>query len=190
MSHGLNIHDGTGMIAKDPNKGILLAYGTTVPSGDGYAPGCLFIKVNGSSVSNTVYKNIGSKTSATFVADGQLSSSPSVGVGYATGAGGAVTQATSASTGVTLSKPCGQITTVALTTAAGAEEVFTVTNTTVAATDVVVVSCTYAGAGTVLVATKAVAAGSFDITITNLHASSALNAACVINFAVIKSVAA
>ena len=190
MSHGLNLHDGTGMIASDPSAGILLAYGTTVPSGVGYAPGCRFIKVNGNSVATTMFVNIGTKAAANFVAEGPQSNNAAVGVGYATGAGGAVTQASNSSTGVTLSKPCGQITTVALTTAAGAEEVFTVTNTTVAATDVVVVSCTYAGTGTIMVATKAVAAGSFDIVITNLHASSPLNAACVINFAVIKSVAA
>lgn len=109
------------------------------------------------------------------------------GLGYSTG-GGTVTQITSASTGVELNKLCGQITTIALTTAAGAEEVFTVTNSFVDATDVVVVSTTYAGAGTIMVGTKKTAAGAFDITIANLHASNALNAVVVINFAVIKTV--
>jgi hypothetical protein len=115
-----------------------------------------------------------------------------VGYGAAIGApavGGAVTQITSAATGVTLNKPCGQITTVALTTAAAAEEVFVVTNSTVAATDVVVVSTTYAGAGTPNVFVTAVAAGSFTVNITNVHAANALNAVAVINFAVIKAVA-
>lgn len=111
------------------------------------------------------------------------------GLGYVTGTGGAVTQITSAATGVTLSKLCGQITTVALTTAAAGEEVFTVTNTLVDANDVVVVSTTYAGAGTILVGTKKVAAGAFDIVIANLHASAALDAVVVINFMVLKSVA-
>ena len=82
-------------------------------------------------------------------------------VGYRTGAGGAVTQITSAATGVELNKACGQITTFALTTAGAAEEVFTVTNSEVAATDVVVVSTTYAGGGTPMVSTKGVAAGSW-----------------------------
>lgn len=112
------------------------------------------------------------------------------GAGYTTGSGGAVTQITSISTGVTLSTVCGQITTVASTLAAAAETAFTVTNTLVAATDVVVLSTTYAGAGTPLVYCKVVAAGSFDIGITNLHASAALDALLVINFAVIKAVAA
>lgn len=124
------------------------------------------------------------------VSGGVTSSSPTTGVGYAAGAGGAITQITDATTGVTLSKVTGQITTVALTTAAAAEERFTVTNTTVVATDVVVVSTTYAGAGTPIVGVIKVAAGAFDVVITNLHASAALNAAMVINFAVIKAVAA
>lgn len=119
-----------------------------------------------------------------------VSTSATAALGYATGAGGAVTQATSASTGVTLSKPCGQITTVALTTAAAAEEKFTVTNTLVDANDVIAVSTTYNGAGKPIVFVTNVAAGTFDINITNVHAVDALNAVLVINFAVIKSVVA
>lgn len=190
MSHHLNIHDGTGIIARDPNQGILLAYGSTVPASGrvGYAPGAKFIKTNGTTLATVTYVNIGTKASSNFVSEGGLSTNPTGGIGYATGAGGAVTQITSSSTGVTLSKICGQITTVALTTAAGAEEQFTVTNTNVAATDVIVVSTTYAGAGTIQVTTAKVTAGAFDIVIANLHATNALNAVCVINFAIIKSV--
>ena len=112
-------------------------------------------------------------------------------IGYGTGAGGAVTQATSRSTGVTLSKPTGQITTDATSLAAAAEATFTVTNTLVADTDVVVI-CSSGGqtAGTSIPAVTAVAAGSFDITLTNLHASTADTGAMVINFVVIKGVAA
>ena len=111
-------------------------------------------------------------------------------IGYATGAGGAVTQITSASTGVTLSKPCGQITTVALTTAAAAEEAFVVTNTLVDANDVIAVSTTYAGAGKPIVFVTNVGAGVFTLNITNVHAANALDAVLIINFALIKSVAA
>lgn len=119
-----------------------------------------------------------------------LSSSATGGIGYATGAGGTVTQATSITTGVTLSKVTGQITTVASTLAAGAEATFTVTNTTVVATDTIVLSTTYAGGGTPLVYCQKVAAGSFDISITNLHATAALDAALTINFAVVRGIAA
>lgn len=189
MSHALNIHDGTGIIARDPGLGILIAYGSSVPgSVAGYAPGCKFIKTNGTSVATTPFVNIGTKAAANFVTEGSLSTSPTIGIGYATGAGGSVTQITSSSTGVTLNTVCGRITTVALTTAAGADEQFTVTNSAVAATDVVIITTTYAGAGTIMVSTSKVAAGAFDVVITNLHAANALNAVAVLNFAVIKSV--
>lgn len=192
MSHALNIHDGQGIIAKDPTIGILLAYGTTVPTSGrvGYAPGCIFIKTNGTSISTVTYVNIGTKASANFIVEGLQSTSPSIGIGYATGAGGAVTQITSSATAVTLNTVCGQITTVALTTAAAAEETFTVNNSQCLATDVVVVSTTYNGAGTPVVSVQAQAAGSFKINITNLHAANALNAVLVINFAIIRNVTA
>jgi len=113
-----------------------------------------------------------------------------VGVGYVTGDGGAVVQITSSATGVTLNKLCGQITTVALTTAAGAEERFTVTDSQIAAGDTVSFGTTYNGAGTPMIGAINVTAGTFDIVITNLHASNALNALMVINFAIVKAVAA
>lgn len=115
---------------------------------------------------------------------------PSVASGFAAGQGGAVTQITTAATGVTVNTLVGQITTVALTTAAAAEERFTVTNSSVAAADVIALSTTYAGAGTPMLSVVAVAAGSFDVVVTNVHASAALNALMVINFAVIKGTAA
>ncbi len=126
------------------------------------------------------------------VTDLLTSSSPSAGIGYATGAGGAVTQITSRATGVTLSKLCGTITTDTTSLAAGAEAEFTVTNTTVAATDVVNVALASGntGVGTCFPFVSAVAAGSFKITISNLHASTAETGACVLNFNVIKGVAA
>lgn len=117
-----------------------------------------------------------------------LSRSPTGGIGYAAGAGGAVTQITSASTAVTLNTATGQITTVALTTAAGAEEVFQVNNSAVASLDIISVSTTYTGAGTPAVTVKGVATGGFVIVITNLHAANALDAVVVINFAVIKGI--
>lgn len=130
-------------------------------------------------------------TLGTVLAAGSVkSNSATAGVGYATGAGGAVTQITSSSTGVTLNKVTGQITTVALTTAAAAEERFTVTNSAVAATDVVVLGTTYNGAGTPMLSVQKIAAGAFDVVITNVHAANALDALMVINFAVIKGVAA
>lgn len=112
------------------------------------------------------------------------------GLGYGTGAGGAVTQITNASTAVTLNKHCGQITTVALTTAAAAEEAFVVNNSKVDANDVIAVSTTYAGAGKPVVFVTNVGSGVFTINISNVHASAALDAVLIVNFAVIKSAAA
>lgn len=117
------------------------------------------------------------------------STSPSAGLGYATGAGGAVTQATNRTTGVTLSTVCGAITTHTASLAAGASATFTVTNTSVAIGDVVVVSIRSGATNKeTSVAVTTVAAGSFQITVHNRHASTAETGAIVINFAVIKAV--
>lgn len=108
-------------------------------------------------------------------------------IGYVSGSGGAVTQATSKSTGVTLNKPCGAITTHNAALAADAEVTFTVTNSEVAATDVVV-ACIKSGgtSGSYDVMVGAVADGSFDLTLANVSAGS-LSQAVVINFVVIKA---
>ncbi len=108
-------------------------------------------------------------------------------IGYVSG--GAVTQGTSKSTGVTLNQPCGQITTHDASLAGGAEVSFVVTNSFVAATDVVVV-CVQSGAstGTYIASVSAVAAGSFTATVSNLGTTA--GEALVLNFAVIKAAAA
>lgn len=102
----------------------------------------------------------------------------------------AVTQATSITTGVTCSAYSGVITTVSQTVAAGDEAEFTVTNTKVAATDIVVACIkTHTSAGTFSVHVSAVAAGSFKLRLTNLHASAAGDNVLVINFIVLKATA-
>jgi hypothetical protein len=117
------------------------------------------------------------------------STSPTAGIGYATGAGGAVTQATSRATGVTLAKVSGAITTHTASLAAGASATFTVTNSAVAIGDVVVASIRSGATNKeTRVAVTAVAAGSFDLTVQNHHASTAEVGAIIINFAVIKAV--
>jgi hypothetical protein len=100
----------------------------------------------------------------------------------------AVTQATSITTGVTCNALSGCITTVSQTVAAGAEAEFTVTNSKVKATDVVVACIkTHTSAGSFIVAASAVADGSFKLQLTNLHASNAGNNVLVINFIVLKA---
>jgi len=109
------------------------------------------------------------------------------GLGYSTGAGGTVTQATSKSTGVTLNKLSGQITMNNASLAANGEAVFTLTNSFIEATDVVVVCLgSSVSAGRYMVGVATVSAGSCQILITNL--SSVATEAPVINFVVIKGV--
>jgi hypothetical protein len=96
-----------------------------------------------------------------------------------------VTQITSRATGVTLSATAGQITTDTTSLAAAAEATFTVTNTYVTAKTVPVVALASGAAATTNVFVTAVAAGSFDITVANMHASTAETGALVINFVLI-----
>lgn len=110
------------------------------------------------------------------------------GFGYTTGAGGTVTQATSKTTAVTLNKITGRITMSGAALAAGAEAAFTLTNSTISATDVIIINVQSVGtAGAYLTSVGAVANGSCSITVSNASAGS-LSQAVVLNFAVIKSV--
>jgi hypothetical protein len=107
------------------------------------------------------------------------------GLGYGTGAGNSVTQATSRTTAVTINNACGAIT---LFTAAGnatTETTFTVTNNKVAATDTVIVS-QKSGTDRYIIHVTKVAAGSFDITFKTFAGTT--NEAPVFNFAIIKAV--
>lgn len=119
---------------------------------------------------------------------GLVSTSPTAGVGYATGAGGAVSQSTDKSTGVTLDKACGTITMNNAALNAGVEVSFTLTNSAIAANDVVVVSIkSGATAAAYLAGVGATAAGSCSITLSNVSAGN-LSEAVVLNFVVIKGV--
>jgi len=109
--------------------------------------------------------------------------------GYATGAGGTVTQATSKATGVTLSKSTGQITLDAAALAASTTVSFTLTNTVIEAGDILIMNHISAGtAGSYLLNAQS-AAGSASINVRNISLGS-LSEAIVIAFAVIKAVAA
>lgn len=130
---------------------------------------------------------IGAATGTSLAVTGAVTSSGG-GIGYATGNGGTVTQATSKTTGVTLNELCGRITMNAAALAAAAEVSFVVTNSTVAATDVVIVNVQSVGtAGSYFITVGAVSAGSFAITVGNCSAGS-LSQAVVLNFCIIKGV--
>lgn len=107
-------------------------------------------------------------------------------LGFGTSAGGAVTQATSKTTGVTLNKPCGQITMNNAALAASTSASFTLTNDQIAATDVVVVNVGSGASGnSYVVGVDNVAAGACRVHVRNVSAGS-LGEALVLNFAVIK----
>jgi hypothetical protein len=109
--------------------------------------------------------------------------------GYVTGEGGTITQGatTGKSTAVTLSKKCGAITLNAASLAADTTVTFTLTNTTIAATDVIVLNHRSGGTAGAYLLNAQVAAGSATINVRNITAA-ALAEAIVIGFAVIKAV--
>lgn len=131
---------------------------------------------------------LGAATGTSLAVTGLLtSSSPTAGIGYATGAGGTVTQGTSRATAVTLNTVCGNI---VLFSAAGSATPFsfTLTNSTIAAGDTVRIC---QKSGTDLYTTQVVtatAAGSCQITLAN--ASGTTTEQPVFNFSVLKGVAA
>jgi hypothetical protein len=132
--------------------------------------------------------NIGAATGTSAALTGAITSSGG-GIGYAAGAGGTVTQGTSKSTAVTLSKLCGTITMNSAALANATTVAFTLTNTLIAANDFVDVQ--HASAGTIGAYTFGVApaAGSAVISVRNVHTAS-LSEAIVLRFVVIKAVVA
>lgn len=108
-------------------------------------------------------------------------------IGYGVGAGGSVTQATSKSTGVTLSKLSGKITMHAANLATLTAVTFTWTNTLIEATDTILFSVSggQATGGSYFVSAVP-AAGSAAVSLVNLTAGT-LGEAVVLNFAVIKA---
>ena len=106
-------------------------------------------------------------------------------IGYAAAAQGAVTQATSKSTGVTLNKSAGQITLNNAALAAGATALFTLTNSTLSSKDVVVVTVGSGGtSGAYWPYVANVSAGAAIIGVYN-NTSGSLAESIVLNFCVI-----
>jgi hypothetical protein len=129
---------------------------------------------------------LGDATATSLTATGAIVSTGTAGIGYATGAGGTVTQGSSRTTGVTINKRCGAITMFSAAGSATAAT-FTVTNSTVGANDVIILN---QASGTNLydLLVTAVTAGSFNITF--LTTGGTATDAPVINFAVIDGVSA
>jgi len=106
-------------------------------------------------------------------------------IGYAAGAQGTVTQATSKSTAVTLNKSMGRITMNNAELAANTAVSFTMNNSLISANDTIIVNVS--GGGTAAAYTTYVSsmtAGSAVITLRNLTGS-ALSEAVILNYATI-----
>ncbi len=101
---------------------------------------------------------------------------------------GTVTQATSITTGVTLDKPAGAITTVSTTLAAGASAggVFTLTNSYITTSSVILTNCLQGATGSSVNALVSnITNGSCDILLTNVGGTTTGAAAITIHFLVI-----
>lgn len=106
-------------------------------------------------------------------------------IGYATAAQGTVTQATDKSTGVTLNKSAGRITTNAASLAATTTVSFTLTNSLISTNDTIIVNVSGGGtAGAYVAYVSSLAAGSAVLSLRNLTAG-ALAEAVVLNYAII-----
>jgi hypothetical protein len=88
---------------------------------------------------------------------------------------------------VTVNNGSGIVTTAALSTAAGGTQAITIANSRIVAGDAVLATVDPNGStGTPVVANVAVTAGQAVVTIQNIHASAALNAAVKVYFIVLK----
>jgi hypothetical protein len=127
---------------------------------------------------------IGAATGTSLAVTGAVRSSGTAGVGYSTGAGGVVIQGTSRTTGVTINKITGQIT---LFSAAGTTSAttFTVTNSTVNTTDVIILN-QHTGTDLYDLMVTKTTLGSFDITFRTTGGTTTEQP--IFNFAVIKGV--
>lgn len=126
-------------------------------------------------------------TLASVAATGNVTTSAGS-IGYASGAGGSVVQATSKSAAVTLNKACGRITMHSAALAANTSVGFTLNNSVIGATDVVIVNVN-STPDCYTVTVDSIAAGSCRISLRNVS-SGGRSDAVALNFAVVKAVIA
>jgi hypothetical protein len=139
--------------------------------------------ITGGSLNNSP---IGATTPSTIVGTTVYCTSE---IGYTAAAQGTVTQATSKSTGVTLSKSAGRITMNNAELAANTAVSFTLTNTVISANDAIIVNISGgATAAAYTVYISSMTAGSAVVTLRNMTAG-ALSEAVVINFAILHGAA-
>lgn len=172
----------------DPNAEVFALYSADRPPSavDGF-------ENNGTS---TVHRGPSMFTSGNILADGNLNIGGTAdisgvltagGLSYSAGAGGAVTQGTNKSTGVTLNTLTGAITMNNATLNTAATVAFTLTDSAITANSIVVASHTSGGtAGAYTVQVASSFSGSAIFRVTNVTGGN-LSEAIVISFAVIKA---
>lgn len=166
-----------------------IAYFTDGVNADFYIKTSSLLTIIGPNAGST---NLAFQSSGTermrITAAGEVLVTSAAGLGYGTGAGGTVTQATSKSTAVTLNKPTGKITMNNAALAAGASVYFVVYNSLVGANDTVIITgdgSTAVSMGPYRIEAIYIVNGSFGIRLTNISGGS-LSDAVPFNFAIIK----
>ena len=178
----------TSTAATSATTGALRVAGGVGISGALYAGGGI-ASANTTSGSLVVTGGIGISGSA--YVGGSILITGTGGLGYGTGSGGAVTQATTSgkATGVTLSKTNGQITLAANALAASTTVEFLLTNTTIAATDILVLNHVSGGTAGSYTLNAQANTGNAKIQVRNVSLAS-LSEAIVIGFVVVKAATA
>ena len=128
--------------------------------------------------------------STTGAGDYEALVTTTTGLGFYTGAGGLVMQASTKATAFTLNTMCGQITTAADGLAHSTTVSATWTNSKIAATDVVIINHKSGGTIGAYVFNVSCGAGTATLYITNNQTSGTLSDAIVLSFVVIKGVTA
>ena len=128
--------------------------------------------------------------STTGAGDYEALVTTTTGLGFYTGAGGLVLQASTKATAFTLNTMCGQITTAADGLAHSTTVSATWTNSKIAATDVVIINHKSGGTIGAYVFNVSCGAGTATLYITNNQTSGTLSDAIVLSFVVIKGVTA
>lgn len=184
------------IIDADPTSSTYLANANTqqvaasaMPSSGTYIAGA-FVRNNSPSTGILGWLRLTTGSSHTLNTDWKavfvdLLTETSRGIGYAAGAGGAVTQATSKATGVTLNRPTGAITLNAAALAAATVVSFVLTNSVITADDVLILNHISGGTPGSYSLNARCAAGSATIDVRNNTAGS-LSEAIVIQFALVQ----
>lgn len=152
--------------------------GLVGPGGAYFSPPLTNDTITGATIDNSV---IGGTTPAAVTGTNVYATDE---LGYGTAAQGTVTQATSKSTAVTLNKSAGRITMNAASLASVTNVTFTLNNSLLSASDILILNVSEGTAGSYNAWVSGLASGSATITVRNISGG-ALAEAVVINYAII-----